>query len=380
MTHQNILNETIYHEANSYFRDLIHGINQAQHSVVLESYIFSASHLADQIVDALINASQRGVQVRVLVDGFGIDDSFHAYALKLRKAGPQVRIYHPVPWDLRYWPMAITPSRGFKKYWYLFTSINKRNHRKILFVDNRYAWLGSFNISACHLPHDDGGQNWRDTAVSVHLKNGKEVEAALNRTWYRWRWYKRRKYQRTPVSISPFIFNYSRKLRKLSRQNLLSKIDRAQERIWITNAYFVPDAKLLNALMSASHRQVDVRIIIPGESDITFIPWISSNFYAALIEAGARIFEYQNRILHAKTLIIDDWVSIGSSNFNRRSLFHDLEVDYVLQHRHSIQTLEQLFIEDVKQSREHKKEDAYARPRWQRLLGSLLLGILGYWI
>lgn len=378
--HQHIQDETIFHEATEYFRDFIDGIHQAQKSILLESYIFSSSQIGDQIVNALIAAAERGVHVRILVDGFGIDTSFQPYAKLLRDVGARVRIYHPFPWDLQHWPMALTPSKGFKKVWYLATSMNKRNHRKILLVDKQRIWLGSFNISQHHLPYEAGGKNWRDTGVRVDLKNGTGVEAALNRTWYRWRWYKRRKQTLNKDSAEPFVFNYSRKLRKQSHQNLLSRLEHAQDRIWITNAYFVPDAKLLNALISASQRQVEVRIIIPDESDVAFIPWISRNFYAALIQSGARIFEYQSRILHAKTLMIDDWACIGSSNFNRRSLFHDLEVDYVLQSPEAIHTLEHLFIEDIAQCREHKKEDAFQRPLWQRLLGSVLLVILGYWV
>src|SRR5690606_9536069 len=119
-----------------------------------------------------------------------------------------------------------------------------------------------------------------------------------------------------------------------------------------TNAYFVPDKKLLNALIYASYRKVDVRILLPETSDIFFIPWASSYFYGQLLKAGVRIFEYQNRMLHAKTIINDDWASIGSSNLNSRSLHHDLELDYSLQLGSSKASLMKDFLNDLKNTEE----------------------------
>ena len=179
---------------------------------------------------------------------------------------------------------------------------------------------------------------------------------------------------------TPFIFNFTRLLRVKQRKRLLRRIEQACDKIWITNAYFVPDKHLLEALAYASYKGVDVRILLPRTSDIFFIPWASAYFYGKLLKSGIRIFEFQNRMLHAKTFIIDDWATIGSSNLNRRSLHHDLELDYSLQLPESKLKLERDFEDDLKESEELDTNKFEQTRVWQRLLGGLLVFLLARWV
>src|SRR5207249_2714190 len=103
-------------------------------------------------------------------------------------------------------------------------------------------------------------------------------------------------------------------------KNLLRRLSRCEKRVWITNAYFIPDAFLMKKLQDAAKRGIDVRILLPRKSDIAIMPLASSMFYNRLLRSGVRIFEYLPKILHSKILIIDDWMLIGSSNLNHRSL------------------------------------------------------------
>lgn len=378
MTYNQPTQEIIHHRAESYFESVLEGINQAQIKIDFESYIFASDAIASTLSEALIKAANRGVYVRLIIDGAGIEDEFIETIGRLRGHGVRVKIFHPFPWHWRFWPLAIDMSRGIQKFWYLITSINKRNHRKIIVIDKRQVWLGSFNVTQKHFDHSHGGENWRDTGVELREIDTSEINQAFDKLWYRWRKLPRK--SRIPAG-SPFRLNHTRGLRKRNRATLLSRLDEAKHRIWITNAYFVPDSQLIKKLIYASQRNVEVRLLVPYHSDVTFIPWITRHFYRQLLESGIRIFEYQPGMLHSKTLIVDDWATIGSSNFNRRSLFHDLEVDYVLQREESLKELEQAFIEDLKVSSEQILESSLRRhPLWQRIVGSLLLVLLGYWI
>ena len=180
---------------------------------------------------------------------------------------------------------------------------------------------------------------------------------------------------------NPIIrLNYTRHRRRILHKNLLRKITQAQLRIWITNAYFVPDNFLLRRLRDAAKSGVDVRILLPKNSDIMIMPWTSSTFYYNLLKSGVRIFEYLPSNLHAKTLIIDDWSSVGSSNLNHRSLLHDLEADINVRQASSKKILEDQFLTDLTQSKEITFNTwKQHRPWRQRIIGQLAL-YLKYWI
>ena len=136
----------------------------------------------------------------------------------------------------------------------------------------------------------------------------------------------------------------------------------------------------MEALTYASYRGVDVRILLPRTSDIFFIPWASTYFYRRLLKSGTRIFEFQHRMLHAKTLIIDDWAAIGSSNLNRRSLNHDLELDYSLQLTESKKVLAKSFENDLEKSEELDATNFEQTRVWQRILGGILVFLLAHWV
>lgn len=370
------LSEVIYTDAKEYFNGIIHAIDQAKKSIDLEVYIFDNDSLSQKLVDALKNAANRKVKVRLLTDGVGACIDFYKIAKNLQEASVEVKVYHPLPWHFEQWPLAITDNKGFNKFLHLFTYINKRDHRKLLIIDQNIAWLGSFNISKKHLPISEHGEGWRDTAIEIKGLDLEELQTAFDACWFKWA----RRHTSKRLNHSPFIFNLTRALRSKQRSRLINRIESAQNKVWITNAYFIPDKLLLDALTLASYRGVDVQIILPRTSDIFFIPWASSYFYSRLLTAGVKIFEFQSSVLHSKTLIIDDWASIGSSNLNRRSLHHDLELDYSLQLPESKDQLTKNFETDRSQS-EKLDADTFEQTRgWQRFLGGILVFLLARWV
>lgn len=375
------IQETLFSDGNAYFTQMIEDIHAAQSSIAFEVYIYQNSVLGDHITQALSSAAKRGVTVRVLVDGAGSPIWGATYANTIEQAGGKTRVYHPFPWHLWHYSRSIIKAPFLLKWIYLILKINKRNHRKICIIDQQIAYIGSMNVTPNHLPKHLRGQGWRDTAIRLEKANLDTLCEAFNDAWEHRPIHERIRDAFKAVRRNPVVrLNHTWLRRRILYKQLLKRMKRSQHRIWITNAYFVPDNFLLKHLKEAAKKQVDVRILLPKTSDIIFLPWASSAFYYDLLKAGVKIFEYLPSVLHAKTLIIDDWMLIGSSNLNYRSLLHDLEVDVNVRRPETKREMAQLFVDDLKQSKEIYLEDLNKiRPWYQRYLGRIALYIK-YWI
>ncbi|MCH2158427.1 MAG: phosphatidylserine/phosphatidylglycerophosphate/cardiolipin synthase family protein [Oleiphilaceae bacterium] len=371
--------EQLFNDAESYFFALKDSINDAKYCIDMEVYIYENNTLGLRVAEILKSAAGRGVTVRLLTDGIGIDDKFKAIADDLTQHGVQVRIHRPLPWKLEQWRYAVIKTHGIRKLLYLLLSINKRNHRKTVIIDKHFAFIGSINISVNHLHNEHGGAHWRDTAIKISGGNLSALEQAFDASWN----YSKQKVKRiiTKTALkSNFLLNYNRIMRKHHHRLLLRLINHAQHHIFITNAYFVPEPALLKALTSAAQRGVNVQIIVPEHSDVIFMPWVSAYFYKSLLQSGAHIYEYQPVMLHAKTIMIDEWASIGSSNMNHRSFRHDLEVDYVLQTKEAKQQLLDDFHHDCSYTTKQTLSSLAKQPLWKRVAGSLILLLFGRWL
>ncbi len=367
-------NEILFFSGNEYFAALIRDIDASQESVDLEAYIFSFDSLGRRVIDALERAVFRGVKVRVLVDGAGSSEWGGSLVTRLEKDGAQTRIFHPFPWRLWQWSRSKVGLPSLAKAIYLLLKINSRNHRKTCIIDGKIFYVGSFNISQNHLAKDKRGQGWRDSGVRLENIDLKDIEEAFESAWSSRPIQERIRQFFRHIRTNPIIrLNNSWHRRRILYKNLLNRIRDCNERIWITNAYFVPDNFLLRRLIDAARRGVDVRILLPGESDVAFMPWASKAFYEKLLISGVRIFEYLPAMLHAKTLILDDWMIIGSSNLNHRSLLHDLEVDVNLRFNSSKKSLAEQFLLDLNYSREIKLKDWQRRSWHQKIVGNLIL-------
>lgn len=373
-------NEYIISNSLEFFERLLTDIDEAKESIDLETYIFRGDTLGEQVANGLIEAATRGVRVRVMVDGAGSPAWGGNLTKKMESAGVETRIYHPFPWRLWQWSRSRVRVSTLKKAIYLCLNINRRNHRKVCIVDQKIAYVGSLNICAAHVDKKIWGDYWRDTAVRLQNTNLTELTQAFEAAWEHLPVQERireifRKVHQDPI----FRFNDTRHRRRILYKNLLRQISRSKERVWITNAYFVPDSILLNKLADAAERGVDVRILLPQRSDVFMMPWAAATFYYHLVKSGARIFEYLPSMLHAKTLIIDDWVTVGSTNLNHRSLLHDLEVDVNIRTTESKKIINEQFESDLENSKEVDLETWSRRPAYQRFIGHSLL-YLKYWM
>lgn len=371
--------EIVFDDGDLFFNQLEQEISQSKSTVDLETYIFGNDAIGHRIANVLCNAAQRGVAVRVMVDGIGSSGWTKTYAEKLEKAGVKYRVYHELPWE-EFWQRK---NEVISRFFSMIKVINRRNHRKVCIIDNASAFLGSMNISATHSRSIEGPAAWHDIGVKVSGVSVKDLNFAFDRTWTRrgHRFPKKlTREQRRGESFSPLVqLNITRRLRIKNNALLLSKISSAQSRIWIMNPYFVPTQGLVMALKESASRGVDVKLIGPSKSDVFFIPFVSSLFYFVLLKAGVKVFQYLPSILHAKTVIIDDWARIGSSNLNHRSFLHDQEVDVLLSSEESKQRLEDIFLTDLKECREIKEEDWNRLGFIERLLCRVAL-LFRYWM
>lgn len=367
---------------DQYFDSLERGICDAEKSIELESYIYADDALGKRITERLIQAHQRGVVVRLIVDGIGSWGWIHTQGAQLNAAGIPFRVYHQLPWER----LNLAHRTGLLEppWTKRLGAINRRNHRKLCVIDGRRAWVGSFNISGVHLQSLRGENAWRDLGIKVEGNDVEYLRAAFESLWH----------LPTPQSIgllsrtrrqlkkslgSGVRLNATGWLRRRNYRTLLKAIHAAQKRIWIYNAYFVPTGSLLRALRAAAARGVDVRLMLSSKSDVFFMPWVASAFYEGLIQAGVQLFDYTPSMLHAKAVLFDHSLIVGSTNLNQRSLKHDLEVDLVSDNPASISILEQAYLQDVARACPLSSSPYGRYSLWEKIVVQLAL-VFKYWL
>lgn len=362
---------------SEYIQSLMLDIDLANSSIDLETYIFADDEVGKKVAERLCKAAARGVDIRVVVDGVGASTWGGEIANNLENAGIKTKIYHPLPWKIWHWRHSNhEPGFFLKKLFYLILKLNSRNHRKVCIIDKRIIYVGSANIYG---PVDSINQSWRETTVKLVDVNIDELQYAFDKAWGV-SLKKRFRYIFKRVTSQPtFRLNHSWRRRRIFYKLLLHRINHCKKRIWVTNSYFVPDSHLLNAIIHASKKGVDVRILLPGKSDVLVETLASATFYATLLKSGAKIYEYMPTVMHAKILIVDDWYSLGSTNLNYRSFRHDLEIDVNIRTQAAKDIIYQQYLYDLIQSRQVKEIDLHQQSVIKQLLGKLVL-LIRYWL
>lgn len=366
--------ESLFFDPGAYFDGVLADINAATSEIILETYIFRLDEVGRAFVEALQQACVRGVQVRLLIDGVGSYlDSSHLVKL-LESDRCRIRIFHPLPWDFKVFRNALSAEQHYSDILFYIATINRRNHRKLCIIDRAVAWLGSFNITADHYNRQSNNaeDSWHDTGLRVCGDAANMLQQNFEQVW-------QRKGKSRSKRTGQFLALTTILDRKHSARELLEELQSAEKRICITNAYFNPSKRLLKILRAAAKRGVLIQLIVPACSDIFFFPTLSRTYYADLLNTGIRVFEYQRRVLHSKTMLIDDTVVVGSTNLNYRSLIHDLELDALVYDPLVVEQMEQRFEEDLGQCKE------ITLRRWQKyppLLRFLawLPRLLRYWL
>jgi len=295
---------------------MLTAIAAAKTSVHLETYILASDQTGDRFKAALVERAKAGVTVRLLYDAvgsFGLSDSWLA---ELREAGAHVLLFNPIaPWRARF-------------------RLGHRDHRKILVVDDEVAFTGGLNIANDYASVADGGVGWHDQHCRVRGPIVADLSRLFRRTWLRAggeHYPAPRPAGEVPgVGGSSFvrmIENTARRKRTAIRRAYLHVIKTAKKSVLIENAYFMPDRGVRRALVRAVRRGVDVRIIVPGHSDVRLIEWASLYVMRRLARFNVKLLRWRGVMLHAKTAVVDGiWTTIGSYNFDAQSRFNNLEV------------------------------------------------------
>lgn len=342
------------------FPSMLEAIRAAQRQVLLEMYWFASDATGLAFARALADTAQRGVEVALIYDSLGSWESELGMFDDLRKAGVKVLEYNPVlPWHTRF----------------RLAKLTRRDHRKILVVDGEIGFTGGINIADKWQPEDQDGSGWRDDMARLE---GPAV-AGLSELFLRnWNSETDEPLARLSRAGEP-KHNQPQKVRVLGENFLahrreivrayLKNLYRAERRVWIANSYFVPDRMVVRALKRAARRGVDVRVIVPGESDVEIVRHASRAVWGGLMRHGVRVYEWQKNMLHAKTAVIDGrWSTIGTFNMDARSLRSNLEVNVAVSDEGFAAFMEQSFEQDLESSREVDSHEFLFRPLSDRLL------------
>ena len=339
---------------------MIAAIRDARDHVNLETYIIEDDEIGRQFSDVLLEQQGKGVQVNLIYDSVGGISTPKAFFDRLTAGGIEVLEFNPLN------PLAS------KAPWL----INNRDHRKLLIVDGRSAFLGGINISSVYSSgsvvkrnSEPGGNTtaWRDTDIQVEGPVVAEFQKLFMDTWQKQKgkplaqkdYFPALKAEGTDIVRAvgstpddPFSLMYL---------TLISAIGNAEKHVHLTNAYFVPDPQLLKALGAAAGRGVDVKLLLPSHSDSGVTFHAGRAHYATLLESGVKIYERRGALLHSKTALIDGvWSSVGSSNLDWRSALDNDEVNAVVLGRDFARQMQAMFAADLALS------DAIDRASWER--------------
>ncbi len=321
------------------FPAMIGEITNAKKTVNLESYIFEPDAAGRQFTDAMIAAARRGVQVRLLIDGWG--GKLKQFKKELEAAGVMAEKYRPV--------------RLFSIY-----KVGNRTHRKILVVDGRVAYTGGLGIDKRWMGNARNQYEWRDTQVRVEGPVAGQMQSIFAEDWT---------YTTGEILAGDDYYPENPKIGSLRAQAVkasrgdsssLSKmlyyvaIQSAEKSIHIANAYFLPDKQVREALVAAVKRGVDVQVMVPGSHiDLPMVRFASWSHYGELLKGGVHIYEYVPTMLHNKTVVIDGiYSTIGSINFDTRSMNSNAEEALAFYDRGFAAKMEGMFQNDKKSCRE----------------------------
>jgi cardiolipin synthase len=301
---------TTYTFGEDLYGDMLAAIADARHQVLFESYIWKGDEVGERFKKALSEAAGRGVEVYAVYDGF----ANLVVSPLFKRFGPRLKVLE--------YPIYNAGWRYFDLRRY------GRDHRKILVVDDRIGFVGGYNVGSAY------ATEWRDTHVRITGPGVWDLKRAFADFWNlnrRPRHGNRPLLLETVADWEPRI-RVHRNVPRLwmfpIRSMYLEAIGRASHHVWMTHAYFIPDADIVEAVKQAARRGVDVRLLLPAVSNHVIADWLSRGFYGEMLAAGVRIFRFQGAMVHAKTSTIDGrWSTVGTANIDRLSMTGNYEIN-----------------------------------------------------
>lgn len=302
-------------DGGPFYRSVLADIATARRYVFVETYILRSDETGWRVARALAERANAGVEVALCYDAFGSDALSAEFVQFLDDAGVKRLVFRPLSFWKWSWPWS------------------RRNHRKVLLVDGHIATVGGMNIANEYASEELGGNGWRDTSVRIEGPAVTQVDRMFRYLWRREGGPPLRTDRAERPSPSGglpvrFFANFARGERAMIRRAYLVAITSAQKSVRITNAYFFPDRALRRALVLAARRGVEVELIVAGKSDVKPSVYAARSLYTRFLRAGVKIYEWHERVLHAKTAVVDgEWTTIGSSNLDPFSSFVNLEIN-----------------------------------------------------
>lgn len=331
---------SIYTSGAELYDDMILAIDSAERTIQMETFIWKDDAVGRRFMDAINRAAERGVTVHVLYDGFAnlvVPHSFY------RGFSEKVNVFRMPVLGRRFWRGPIRHT-GF-------------NHSKILVVDETVGFVGGYNIGETY------ARQWRDTHVREVGPAVWGLRHSVKRVWNdvfergeKIPWVE-------PANWDPEVqvsANLPVQLVYPIRQMYLNAIERASDHIWITTPYFIPDQQILKALLAASERGVDVRVMVPKDSNHIVADWVSRGFYGQMLDSGVTILLYSASMIHAKTATIDGvWSTVGTANIDRLSLSFNYETNIEIIDEGFATEMEKVFRSDLQHC------DVLTSPEWR---------------
>ncbi len=351
---------TVYDGGAATYAAIEEAIRNAKHHVHVEYYIWEPDETGRRLRDALVKVASEGVEVRVLIDAFGSPGADRSFWAALESAGGTVAYFNPAIGGPHLRPRLI----------------NFRNHRKIVVCDGRVGFTGGINVSNLHTSEHSGEKAWRDTHLRIVGAAVRGLQLLFLEDWHF-------ATGRAPTEekYCPVLTPKGEHLVQVlgsgpdEQNNPIHKvyfttIASARERVLVTTPYFVPDEAILMALVTSALRGVDVRLLLPRPelNDLRIVAAAARSYYETLINAGVKIFEYQPAMLHAKTLVMDDDLSIiGTANIDNRSFKLNFEDACVVYGEDCASTLANMFRADCRKARAVELEDVTDAPLRRRI-------------
>lgn len=333
-------------DGDATFKSILDGIENARSYILFQFFIIKDDDIGQKVKEALITKAKEGVEVYLIYDEIGSHALPRVYLEALEEAGVKVHAFH-------------TRKGMFNRF-----QINFRNHRKIVVVDSKYAWIGGHNVGDEYLGKSKKFGHWRDTHVRIEGPSVLAAQLSFAEDWHwatgqmleqlNWSAYRSEKADQQALIIP------SGPADRLETAELmfLHAINSAEKRIWIASPYFVPDDTILSALQLAGLHGVDVRILIPDKPDHLLVFLAAYTYFEEVARTGVRFFRYTDGFLHEKVMLIDeDVATVGTANFDNRSFRLNFEITCIVKDRAFASEVEKMFMDDFAHSREMTRED-----------------------
>lgn len=359
----------IYFEGDLFFNELKKDIINAKKYIFIEFYIFQYEIKGREILNLLIKKNREDkVIIKILIDGVGSKDYIDSINEEIQHTNIELCVYKPFHFKLL-----------------LKTGYHRRNHRKLILIDDYILYTGGMNIKDVMSKKVMGDNRWRDTMIKIQNTNNIEIKRIFFQCKFDflglWR-ISKRGYFFLPklIPILPslnknknfYVFSsINKKRRRIFRKFYYDFINSAQKFLYIATPYFVPPLKLIRLLKHKAEHGVDIKILTAGNTDVWWARQAGRATYTTLLKSNVKIYEFSTRIFHAKQTLSENGLILGSSNIDYRSFLHNLEIDFFISDKNLINKTLKQFTKDLQESNEIKLEEWADRSIFEKITENL---------